>query len=215
MNRRQFIKTAVITAAAAAALGAAADFADNKISKGEKKMKILVMTGSPHRKGTSALLAEEFIKGAQEKGHKVFRFDAAFEELHPCIACESCKSGEKKCIYKDGMEKLNPELFEADMAVFVTPLYYFGFSSQIKMAIDRFHANNHRIINTDKKAMLLATSAAANDWTMDGLVTNYENILRFLGWENAGMLLATGCPVREAIEKTDFPKKAYELGKNL
>ena len=212
MNRRNFIKNTIITAAGAAAVGAV--FTNNKIF-GDNKMNILVITGSPHKKGTSALLAEEFIKGAQEKGHKVFRFDAAFEELHPCIACESCKTGEKKCIYKDGMEKLNPELFDADMVVFVTPLYYFGFSSQIKMVIDRFHANNHKIINTNKKAMLLATSAASNDWTMDGLVTNYKNILRFLGWENAGMLLATGCPVRETIEKTDFPKKAYELGKNL
>lgn len=212
MNRRNFIKNTLITAAGAVVVGSA--LANTKIF-GDKKMKILVITGSPHKKGTSALLADEFIKGAEEKGHNVFRFDSAFEELHPCVACESCKTGDKKCIYKDGMEKLNPKLFEADMVVFVTPLYYFGFSSQIKMVIDRFHANNYKIINTNKKAMLLATSAAANDWTMEGLVTNYKNIIRFLGWENSGMLLATGCPVREVIEKTDFPQKAYELGKNL
>ena len=214
MDRRNFIKNTAITAAGIAILGSAAGLTNNKII-GDKKMNILVITGSPHKKGTSALHADEFIKGEKEKGHKVFRFDAAFEELHPCIACEVCKTGDKKCIYKDGMEKLNPKLFEADVVVFVTPLYYFGFSSQIKMAIDRFHANNHKIINTNKKAMLIATSAAANDWTMEGLVTNYKNILRFLGWENSGMLLATGCPVREVIEKTEFPKKAYELGKNL
>lgn len=214
MNRRNFIKNTVITVAGISIAGSAAGFMKNKIM-GDKNMKILVITGSPHKKGTSALLADEFIKGAQEKGHNVFRFDAAFEELHPCAACENCKTGEKRCIYKDGMEKLNQKLFEADVVVFVTPLYYFGFSSQIKMVIDRFHASNHKIINTNKKAILLATSAAANDWTMDGLVTNYKNIVRFLGWRDVGMLLATGCPVREVIEKTEFPKKAYELGKNL
>ncbi len=178
-------------------------------------MKILIITGSPHRNGTSSLLADEFIKGAKEKGHEISRFDSAFEELHPCIACQTCKTDKKSCIYKDGMEKLNPLLFNADMIVFVTPLYYFGFSSQIKIAIDRFHANNHKLINTNKKSILMATSAAANDWTMEGLITNYKNILRFLGWKNEGMLLAAGCPVREVIEKTDFPQKAYELGKSL
>lgn len=63
--------------------------------------------------------------------------------------------------------------------------------------------------------MLLATSAAANDWTMEGLVTNYKNVVRFMGWQYAGIILGTGCLVREVIEKTEFPKKAYELGKNL
>lgn len=47
------------------------------------------------------------------------------------------------------------------------------------MVIDRFHANNHKIINTNKKSMILATSAGANDWTMEGLVVNYKNILSY------------------------------------
>ena len=33
-------------------------------------MKLVVITGSPHKRGTSALLAEEFIKGA--KGEKTY-----------------------------------------------------------------------------------------------------------------------------------------------
>ena len=53
-------------------------------------MKITVITGSPHKNGTSARLAEEFIKGAESAGHKVFRFDGAFKNVHPCIACEKC-----------------------------------------------------------------------------------------------------------------------------
>ncbi len=48
-----------------------------------KKMKITVITGSPHRNGTSALLADKFIEGAKTNGHDVFRFNAAFEDIHP------------------------------------------------------------------------------------------------------------------------------------
>ena len=57
-------------------------------------MKILVVTGSPHKAGTSTLLAEQFIKGAAEAGHEVCRFDAAFKNVHPCIACERCHNTE-------------------------------------------------------------------------------------------------------------------------
>ena len=41
-------------------------------------MNIFVITGSPHRHGSSDLLAERFIQGAIEARHKVERFDAAF-----------------------------------------------------------------------------------------------------------------------------------------
>lgn len=58
-------------------------------------MKIVVITGSPHKKGTSALLADEFIRGAKEAGHEVSRFDAAFENVHPCIGCNKCEYGKK------------------------------------------------------------------------------------------------------------------------
>ena len=44
-------------------------------------MKVTVITGSPHKNGTSALLADEFIRGAQEIGWEIIRFDAAFEQV--------------------------------------------------------------------------------------------------------------------------------------
>lgn len=44
-------------------------------------MKIVVVTGSPHKLGTTALLADNFIEGAQSAGHEVFRFDAAWTAI--------------------------------------------------------------------------------------------------------------------------------------
>lgn len=48
-------------------------------------MYIVMITGSPHRHGTSALLADEFIRGATESGHTGFRFDVVFEYVHTCF----------------------------------------------------------------------------------------------------------------------------------
>ena len=56
-------------------------------------MKITVLTGSPHRDGTTALLAERFIEGAQAAGHQAYRFDAAEKEVFPCLACDQCGQG--------------------------------------------------------------------------------------------------------------------------
>ena len=95
-------------------------------------MKITVITGSPHKNGTSARLAEEFIKGAESAGHKVFRFDGAFKNVHPCIACEKCHKTNSGCAFKDDMQELDPHLLESDGIVFVSPIYYYDVTAQIK-----------------------------------------------------------------------------------
>lgn len=53
-------------------------------------MNILVVESSPHKKGSSNLLAEHFIQGAEEKGHKVESFDAAYANIHPCLGLVGC-----------------------------------------------------------------------------------------------------------------------------
>ena len=178
-----------------------------------KKMKITVITGSPHKDGTSALLADKFMEGAKTAGHDVFRFNSAFEEVHPCIGCDRCGMN-GPCIYKDSMTKLNPELLASNLVAFVTPLYYYGMSAQIKTVIDRFYANNSRL-HVSKKTILMATAYNSSDWTFNALTEHYKTLVRYMGWEDAGMVLAGGCGVRNDIERTDFPNQAYKLGLNL
>ena len=87
-------------------------------------MKILMLTGSAHKHGTSAALADAFIKGAEAAGHEVYRFDAGLKKVHPCIACEKCHTGNDGCVFKDDMEEVIPRLLSADGIVFVSPIYY-------------------------------------------------------------------------------------------
>lgn len=178
-------------------------------------MKITVITGSPHKNGTSALLTDRFIEGAKEAGHDVFRFDAAFESVKPCLGCDHCGIGRRECVHDDAMNKLNPKLLEADVVVFVTPLYYFGMSAQIKTVIDRFYANSYQLMGSGKKAVLMATSYNGNDWAMASLVSHYRTILKYLEWKDAGILLALGCGTRSDIERTEYPAQAYQMGKGI
>lgn len=178
-------------------------------------MSIVVITGSPHENGTSALLADKFIEGAEENGYDVFRFDAGFEEVAPCKACDFCRSNDGQCVNLDSMEKLNDKLLDAEVVVFVSPLYYFGMSAQIKLVIDRFYANNAELMDDDKETILLASSADNQGWTMKALENHYETIVKYLGWNDFGRVLATGCPVKESIIGTAFLEEAYKLGKKI
>lgn len=187
----------------------------DKTSKGGNKMKVTVITGSPHKNGTSALLADKFIEGVQKAGHEVFRFNAAFEDIHPCLGCDHCGMN-GPCVHQDAIDKkLTPELITADLVVFVTPLYYFGMSAQLKTVIDRFYASNVKLSGSGKKAILMATAYDAKDRTMSSLTHHYQTLLKYLGWEDIGMVLAVGCGSRPLIERSKFPERAYQMGLNL
>lgn len=177
-------------------------------------MKVLVITGSPHKNGTSARLAEQFVKGAQEAGHEVCRFDSAFMNIHPCIACEKCHNTDTGCAFKDDMTKINPELLSADVVVFVSPVYYYGMNAQIRTVIDRFYANDASL-HGNKKTALMLTMADDTMESAEGAVASFRGMANFLDWEIAGMVIGVDCMDVPALEKTDYPEQAYNLGKNL
>ena len=176
-------------------------------------MKIVVVTGSPHKSGTTALLANKFIEGAQSAGHEVFRFDAAFEDIHPCLGCDRCGM-DGDCIQNDAiLQTLMPQLLQADLIALVTPVYFFAMTAQIKTIVDRFYSRTGRLHN--KKSVLLTAAGSNTDLTMMAITDHYNTLVNYMEWNDMGRILAPGCPNRDAVEKTDFPDKAYELGASL
>ena len=206
MNRRDFIKSGLAVAAVATMPKIL------QASEG-KKMKILVLTGSPRKGGNSATLADNFIKGAEEAGHNVVRFDAAFKDVHPCIGCNKCGM-DGPCIFKDDFEFVREHIVDADAVVFATPMYYFGISAQLKTVIDRFYAINGQI-HKPKKAVLLMTYADTNAKEAMPITSHYETLINYLGWQDAGRVIASGVWPVGAVNHTEYPKQAYELGKNI
>lgn len=213
MDRRKFIKTTFIAVIGTATLCATSKLAGSKILKGKEKMKIFVITGSPRKNGNSNTLADNFIKGAQEEGHTVVRFDSAFKNVHPCIACNKCGMN-GQCVFKDDFEFVKSNIIDADAVVFATPMYYFGISTQIKAVIDRFYAINGQI-HRPKKAVLLMTYADTSTKEAQPIINHYETLLNYLGWSDAGKIIASGVWAEGDIKHTQYPQKAYELGKNI
>lgn len=75
-------------------------------------MKIIVLEGSPNQHGSSNMLADNFIRGAEEAGHTVKVIDAAHADIHPCISCIHC-GYEGPCVQKDDVEKFRQDILEA------------------------------------------------------------------------------------------------------
>lgn len=203
-----------ITAGAALLSGMGVAGATDLLNGKTNKMKIVVLTGSPRRKGNTNHLAAQFIKGAEEAGHEVFRFDCAQHKVSPCIACNRCGM-DGPCIFQDDFEELRPHLVEADMVVLTTPMYYFGFSSQLKAVIDRFYALNGQIKGRAKLSALLMAYADTAAEEAEPMLSHYRTLLHYLGWKDSGTVVASGMWPAGAVNNTKYSQMAYELGKKL
>ena len=178
-------------------------------------MHILILTGSPHKNGTTAALVDAFCEGAQSAGHHIARLDAARLAVNPCKGCLYCKSHGLTCIQQDQMAEVYPPLLAADAVVFVTPVYYLGMTAQLKAVLDRFFAVNSALRKSPKKMYLLAASTMEDAYATDSMEASFRAACRYLRWEYAGSVLARGCPTRAEVEKTDFLSKARDLGASL
>lgn len=185
-----------------------------KENEEEETVKIVVLEGSPNKKGSSNLLADCFRRGAQEAGHAVELIDTAHADIHPCTGCIRC-GYEGPCVQKDDVESIRRRILDADMMVFVTPLYYYGMSAQLKTMIDRFCAFNSSIQSKHMKSALLAVAWNSDHWTFEALESHYKTLVRYLNLQDMGMVLGTGCGTLSMTQHSEFPQRAYNLGSGL
>ena len=116
---------------------------------------------------------------------------------------------------KDDNQKVRAAMLEADMVVFATPLYYYGMSAQLKIVVDRFCAYNSSITRKHMKSALLTVAWNSDGWTFDALESHYQTLVRYLDFEDCGMVLGRGCGSPSMTKHSPYPKMAYELGRGL
>ena len=113
------------------------------------------------------------------------------------------------------MEEIRPLILDADMIVFVTPLYYYGMSAQLKTMIDRFCAFNSQIQQRRLKSALISAAWNADDWTFDALEAHYQTLVRYLNLRDQGTVLGRGCGTLSMTRGSGFPRMARQFGANL
>ena len=100
---------------------------------------MLVLSGSPRKDGNTAVLLEEFEKGAKSEGAVVEHLDLADYSIAPCRECLTCFQ-DGRCILPDDMEGIYPRLLAADIVVLASPIFFYGVTGWAKALIDRCQA---------------------------------------------------------------------------
>ena len=103
------------------------------------------------------------------------------------------------------MEKFRRQILNADMMVFVTSLYYYGMSAQLKILVDRFCAINSSITRKHMRSALLAVAWNADDWTCEALEVHYKTLVRYLDLDDKGMIWGKGCGTPSMTARSHYP----------
>lgn len=173
---------------------------------------IVIVSSTPRKNGNSELLAAEFKKGAEEKGHKVTEIFVRELDMKFCKGCLACqKTG--KCVIKDDIAPLIDTVRHADVLVFASPVYYYSVSGQLKTFLDRMNPI-YTLGHDFKEVYLISTAAENEESAVDGSISDINGWIDcFAGVKLAGVIMGTGATAPGDIKShNEIMEQAYNAG---
>lgn len=175
--------------------------------------KILVLCGSGRRHGNSEKLADAFIKGAALH-NQITKITLANKKIAPCCSCNYCQEHNGECAIQDDMQEVMSALQNNEVLVLCSPVYYLGFSAQLKTVIDRTYAES-AIGRKIQSTVLLAAAGKKEAFVSESMINTYQQLCDYLGFENLGIIVAKGFENPKDIEDSSALIDAFELGKSI
>ena len=104
-------------------------------------MKVCMIMATPRKKGATAALAAHFADELEKNGAEVLYFDLCKQPVEPCVGCDLCQTAgaEYVCSRRDSMGEILAEVFASDCFVYVTPIYSWFCTPQLKAFMDRLY----------------------------------------------------------------------------
>lgn len=104
-------------------------------------MKVILVNGSPHAKGSTYLALREVEKTLNEEEIETEIFQIGTKPISGCIACGTCHT-KGKCVFTDCVNDFVELAKDADGFVFGSPVHYAAASGAITSFMDRVFYSN-------------------------------------------------------------------------
>lgn len=186
-----------------------------------EKMKVLVLLGSPRKKGNTTTLARQIQKGAESAGAEVEMAYLNSLKIRPCQACYTCQKPDSSgCAVDDDMQSLYPKLLAAEAWVIASPVYWFSMSAQTKIFMDRCFAlyregTKETLVG---KRIAIAMSYEDVDPFTSGCVNalrTFQDTYNYIGAEMVGMVYGRANEPGEIAKNSALMSETEALGRTL
>lgn len=145
-------------------------------------MKVLIINGSPHKDGNTAIALGEMVKVFESEGVEVELLHIGAMDIRGCVGCQSCfKTG--RCTIDDIVNEVAPKLEAADGLVVGSPVYYAGANATLTAFLTRLFYSSH----IDKRMKVGAAVVAAR---RGGTTAAFDELNKF--FTISGMPVASG-----------------------
>lgn len=188
--------------------------------------KIVCIQGGPRKNGNTRAVTALVMEAARQEQAEVVDIDAtALEFKVPgCLGCQKCqKTEEFLCTLGDPLALAVATLPAYDVIVLATPLYWWSYSAQLKIFIDRLYSlckfgghGEHRMALAGRKLALIATGGGPIDNNLDLLESQLRNPAGMMGCSFASCLFpdVTAAPGSLA-DDPEVAAKARDFGRML
>ncbi|MGM9521444.1 MAG: flavodoxin family protein [Oscillospiraceae bacterium] len=132
-------------------------------------MKVMLVNGSPHEKGSTFVALSEVAKTLNEAGVETEFFWIGTGGIPGCLGCRSCaKTG--KCVYDDIVNECAARLEEFDGFVFGSPVHYAAAGGAITSFMDRLFYSASGKLRGKPGAVITVARRAGTTAALDQLI---------------------------------------------
>lgn len=174
---------------------------------------VLILSGSPRKRGNSDILCDEFARGAAEAGHRVEKIRVAERNIGYCRACYACRET-GSCVIRDDMAEILQKMIDCDVMVMASPVYFYAIDAQLKAVIDRSVARWTEV--RGKEFYYIVTAAdgerAAAETTV-ACLRGYADCVEDA--KEMGVIYGMGVSEKGEVIRTKAMAEAYEMGRKV
>lgn len=185
-------------------------------------MRVLVLNGSPRKKGTVATLLKSISDGASKR-HDVEWINIYDLKMLPCIACMKCRP-DGECVQpEDDAHIIGRKIKDADCLIIGTPTHWGNMSAQLKLLFDRNvpvfmgeKPNGFPIPRQKGKPAAIVT-ACTTPWPFNFIVAESRGAIRAVREVlHYGEYKIIGKVVRPGTKKNpEIPQKLLDKAKSI
>ncbi len=185
-------------------------------------MQLVAIYGSPRRKGNTATLLSEAVRGAKQAGARVEEIVLRDLNMSPCLEIYGClKNG--RCVMQDDFQKVYDMLLSCDGLMLASPIFFYSVSAHTKILMDRCQSlwvKKYWIEKAPKKeeaakrpGLFISVGATTGKKLFDGTLLSlryFFDVLDVAIWKT---LLYRGLDFEGDVQKhPDYLQEAYDAG---
>ena len=177
-------------------------------------MKVVLINGSPHRKGNTFIALSEVAGALEKEGVQTEIIQLGIKAVQGCIACNKCAEL-GHCVFQDTLyNQVREALQEADGIVVGSPVYYAGPNGALCALLDRVFYSYSELLAYKAGASVAVCRRGGASATFDRL-NKYFTILNMPVVSSQYWNSVHGMRPGEATEDAEGLQTMRMLGRNM